>query len=76
MPRWARKKSETANIKLTDEEAKKIIEKYTGCKTVEEYQNLSKDKQIKYIADFKNSNISIRQLSRLTGLTVGIIRKY
>ena len=67
---------EIADVRVTDEEAKRIIEKLTNCKTVEEYQKLPLDKQTEFIEPLRSSNISIRQLSRLTGLTIGIIRKY
>lgn len=35
---------ETKSVRLTDEEAKRIIEKTSGCKTVEEYQELPQKK--------------------------------
>ena len=67
---------ETKSVRLTDEEAKRIIEKISGCKTVEEYQELPQKKQIELISEFRNRNISIRQINRLTGLSIGIVRKY
>ncbi|MGN0458662.1 MAG: REP-associated tyrosine transposase [Eubacterium sp.] len=67
---------ETKLVRLTDEEAKRIIEKISGCKTVEEYQKLPQKKQIGFISEFRSKNISIRQINRLTGLSIGIVRKY
>lgn len=67
---------ESKIIRLTDEDAKKVIEKISNCKSVEEYQKLPPKKQIEFISDFRKNNISIRQINRLTGLSIGIIRKY
>lgn len=67
---------EVTKVRLTDEEAIRIIDSFTGCKTIEEYQSLPLIKQREHISDFRNGNISIRQINRLTGLSIGIIRKY
>ena len=78
------KKEETASCleikeikpRLTDEEAKRIIKEISGCENIEQFQRLTSDKQNEFIAKFRNKNISIRQISRLTGATIGIIRKF
>lgn len=78
------KKEETASCleikeikpRLTDEEAKRIIKEISGCENIEQFQRLTGDKQNKFIAKFRKKNISIRQISRLTGATIGIIRKF
>ncbi len=78
------KKEETARCleikeikpRLTDEEAKRIIKEISGCENIEQFQRLTGDKQNEFIAKFRKKNISIRQISRLTGATIGIIRKF
>lgn len=78
------KKEETASCleikeikpRLTDEEAKRIIKEISGCENIEQFQRLTGDKQNEFIAKFRKKNISIRQISRLTGATIGIIRKF
>ena len=62
--------------RLTDEEAKRIIKEISGCENIEQFQRLTGDKQNEFIAKFRKKNISIRQISRLTGATIGIIRKF
>ncbi len=67
---------EKETIRLTDEQAKAIIELYSGCRSATEFQQLSKDDKEKFIAEFKNRGLSIRQASRLTGVSVGLVRKH
>ncbi len=67
---------ENPKIRVTDEEAKRIIFKVTGARSVEEYQKLPSNKQTKSLSEFRKKNLSIRQISRLTGLSIGIIRKH
>ena len=62
-------------FRLNDEEAKEIIKKYSQCKTVAEFQNLDSKSRDEYIAKFKQNGLSIRQISRLTGISFGIVRK-
>lgn len=62
--------------RLTDEQAKNVIKKISGCDNIEQFQKLPGDKQNEYVKRFRNKNISIRQISRLTGVSMGIVRKY
>ena len=62
-------------FRLNDEEAKEIIKKYSQCKTVAEFQKLDSKSRDKYIAIFKQKGLSIRQISRLTGISFAIVRK-
>ena len=62
-------------FRLNDEEAKKIIEQCSRCKTVAEFQRLDSKSRDEYIAIFKQNGLSIRQISRLTGTSFGIVRK-
>lgn len=61
--------SEETKKSITDEEAMRIIEKYTHCKSKSEFQEMPIDMQKAYISLLKNQNLSIRQIVRLTGLS-------
>lgn len=62
--------------RLTDEQAQYIIELCSGCKNATEFQKLSKTDRDKYLEEFKNKGLSIRQASRLTGVSVALVRKH
>ncbi len=62
-------------IKVTDEQAKRIIEKYSKCKSVAEFQALDIKTRDKYLKYFKKKGISIRQISRLTGTSYYLVQK-
>ena len=61
--------------RVTDEQAKKIIQKYSKCSTVAEFQLLDSKLRDKYLKKFKESGISIRQICRLTGLGYYVVQK-
>jgi len=63
-------------IKVTDEQAQRIIEKYSKCKNVTEFQNLDITSRDKYLKKFKENGLSIRQISRLTGVSFNVVRKF
>ena len=67
---------EENNFRLTDEEAKRIIQKISNCKTITDFQNLDIKKRDKYLKNFREKGLSIRQLSRLTGISFNIVRKF
>ena len=50
-------------VRITDEEAKRIIEFYSGCSSIEQYQKLPLDKQEFYIRTFKDEDMSVRQIN-------------
>ena len=62
-------------IRVTDEQANIIIEKYTNCKSVSEFQKLDSVSRDEYIAILKENGLSIRQISRLTGTSKGLVEK-
>lgn len=64
------------SFRLTDEEAKNIIRKVSKCKNAIEFQNLDLAKRDKYLKHCRDKGISIRQLSRLTGISFSIVRKF
>lgn len=63
-------------IKVTDEQAKKIIEKISKCKNVAEFQTLDVKIRDKCLKRLRESGLSIRQVSRLTGVSFNIVRKF
>ena len=67
--------AEAVKIRLTDEQAQKIIEKYSNCCSVAEFQKLDTKSRDRYIVLFKKKGLSIRQISRLTGVNYAIIQK-
>ena len=67
---------EEKNFRLTDEEAKRIIQKISKCKTVTDFQNLDREKRNKCLKLCREKGLSIRQISRLTGISFNIVRKF
>jgi len=62
-------------FRLNDKEAKDIIHKISKCRNATEFQSLDDEKRNKFIKDFKENNLSIRQISRLTGISFAIVRR-
>ena len=50
------------------EQAKRIIENISGCNNIAEFQKLDIKYRDKFIAKFKKKGLSIRQISRFTGV--------
>ena len=67
--------SETRVIKVTDEEAKRIIKRISKCENSTEFQALEKKQRDKYLKKIKEKGVSIRQISRLTGVSYSIIQR-
>lgn len=63
------------SFRLTDERAKEIIYKLTNCKNIAEFQKLELGQRNRFVKELKVKGLSIRQISRLTGLSFGIARK-
>ena len=63
-------------VRVTDEQAQKIIYKYSKCKSVVEFQNLNMKQRDRCLIKFRENGLSIRQISRLTGVSFGIVRKF
>lgn len=66
---------DTPKVRVTDEQAKQIIEEYSKCKSVSEFQRLDLKSRDDFIAIFKQEGLSIRQISRLTGVNYYTIQK-
>ena len=63
------------NIRLTDSEAREIITKISNTNNHSDAVHLEKDKRTKLIKESREMGVSMRQLSRLTGITLGVIRR-
>ena len=55
--------------------ARKIIKKVSQCDNATEFQELPQEKRDRYIRKLKEREVSIRQISRLTGVSFAIVRK-
>ncbi len=66
----------TKTVRLTDEQAKEYIELISGCKNVSEFQQVNIGKRDKYLSMMRKYGLSIRQISRLTGVSYNIARKF
>ena len=64
-----------SKVRVTDEQAQKIIEKCSKCKNATEFQALNIKLRNKCLKKFKESGLSIRQISRLTGVSYYLIQK-
>jgi hypothetical protein len=62
--------------KVTDEQAHKLIQKYSKCKNVADFQALDIKTRDKCLKKLRDSGLSIRQISRLTGISFNIVRKF
>lgn len=61
------------DFRLNDIEAMEIIEKVSKCRTVTEFQLIEKETRNKYIRKMRECGLSIRQISRLTGISKGCV---
>lgn len=68
--------TENKRMKQTDETVRLEIEKTTGCSNVSEFQALGTEAKRTSIKRLYESGASIRQLSRLTGCTKGMVEKW
>ena len=63
------------NFRLSDIDAIKVIRTVSTCESATEFQILEKSQRDKYIKKLKEKGLSIRQISRLTGVSFAIVRK-
>ena len=61
--------------RVTDEQARRIIEKHTKCTSASDFQRLDIATRNKYLKLLKEHGLSIRQISRLTGISFGIVSR-
>ncbi|MBE6931933.1 MAG: transposase [Ruminococcaceae bacterium] len=62
--------------RVTDEQAKALIKKISKCENVSDFQSLDLNSRNKYLHKLKEEGVSIRQLSRLTGIGFNVVKKY
>ena len=67
--------TEQVDRRLHDREALEIIKSTCGITNASEFQDMDTKRRNKIIAKLKDKNFSIRQISRLTGISFGIVRK-
>ena len=58
---------------LTDSRAWELIRHRSGCETTAEFQGLERSKRDEVLRKALKEGVSIRQASRLTGISVGVI---
>lgn len=63
------------NFRMTDADAQKLLRKISKCDNATEFQMLDTEKRNLYIHKLHQKGISIRQISRLTGLSKKIIER-
>ena len=68
--------SNEINFRATDEVVKRLMYKLCRCDNVSDFQTLDRKKQEKCIRIFHEKGASIRQISRLTGISKKLVEKY
>ena len=63
-------------VRVTDEQAKKLILRISKCDSVSAFQGLDLTTREKCLKKLREAGLSIRQLSRLTGISYNVVRKY
>jgi putative transposase len=63
------------SFRMTDEQAKEIIMEISRCKNASEFQLLEIKERNRYIKKLRKAGLSIRQISRLTGVSKGIVER-
>ena len=58
----------------TDEDIIELLKKKYKCNSTSDFQNLPIHKRDKYVLELKKYGASLRQISRLTGISLGVIR--
>ena len=66
---------ESMTLRATDSQAKDIIQRISNCCNVSEFQDLSSSRQRTLIKKIRYEGISIRQISRLTGISKGVVER-
>ena len=62
-------------FRLSDPDAQKLIYKVSKCKSAIDFQMLEEKQRDSYIKKLKEHGLSIRQISRLTGVSFAIVRR-
>lgn len=67
---------ESRPARMTDEKALKKMKKISGCENAAEFQRLPVEMRNASLSRMLKKGVSIRQASRITGVSVGIVRKF
>ncbi len=67
--------AEQPQKRLTDSRAWELIRRSSGCETTAEFQGLERSKRDEILRKALKEGVSIRQASRLTGISVGVISR-
>ena len=62
-------------VKIPDSEVLKTVLEISGCSNISEFQQLPKQKKKEYICCLLKKNVPRRQASRVTGMSIGIVRR-
>ena len=62
--------------RMTDEKALKTMRKICACENAAEFQMLPTEKRNAALSQLLKKGVSIRQASRITGVSVGVVRKF
>ena len=63
-------------FRLNDEQLSELLYKVTKCRNTAEFQALDITNRDKYIKRLRSEGLSIREVSRITGVSIGIVRKF
>ena len=66
----------STNQHITDEQAAALMRRLTGCQNATEYQTLTVEKRDEGLREMLRHGVSIRQASRITGISFGLVRKF
>lgn len=61
--------------RLSDEIATSIMQRLSGCRNVTEFQSLDIGRRDNILSSMHKARISMKQASRITGISYGVIRK-
>jgi len=61
--------------RINDADGAAIMQSVSNCANSAEFQSLDTSQRDRFLKDLKQRGLSIRQISRLTGVSIGIIRK-
>lgn len=65
-----------AEERVTDEQARMFVFECTQCRNASEFQELPVSKRDLYLRMLRQKGVSIRQISRLTGVSFNVVRKF
>jgi len=67
--------NESLSVRLNDAEAAAVIRKVAGCASVAELPLMESGHRDQFVKELKANGLSIRQISRLTGISFALVRR-